>query len=176
MIMDMSVKGGRVKCIVTGEEKYFTPSVLQKKINKFGSMEAFERFYICKPAIKLLKKGIAIEEIRRQLKSSALHQVDIEVLYKLKLFGKRKRGTALSSEQVRIQEKQSQDNERIYNEHKEKMSTCLKTWVEWATGGPNKAQVPYGGTCIRPDLYYDNNGSCGSCSYYEYCLCRNKNR
>lgn len=176
MIMDMSVKGGRFKCIVTGEEKYFTPNSLQKKIDKFGSIEAFERFYVCKPAIKLLKKGISIDDIRKQLNSSATHNVNIEVLFKLKLFKKKKKGTVLSPEELRAQQEQTRENERKYYEHKEKMSSCVKTWVEWATGGPNKCQVPYGGTCIRPDLYYDNDESCGDCPYYEHCLCANKNK
>lgn len=174
--MDTPTKGGRFKCIVTGEEKYFTPTVLHKKVNKFGSLEAFEKYYVSKPAIKLLKKGLSIEDIRKQLNSSAKHNVDLEVLFKLKLLKKKKKGTVMTDEQRKAQEELSKENERKYYEHKEKMTTCLKTWVEWATGGPNKCQVPYGGTCIRPDLYYDNDGSCGECPYYEHCLCTNKNK
>jgi hypothetical protein len=175
--MESPSKGLRVKCIVTGEEKYFSPINLDKKINKFGSEEIFVKYYISKAAIKLLKKGLSVDEIRKQLNSSASNQVSPEILFKLKLLKKRKKGRILSEEEKRQMEETSKENERKYYEHKEKMSSCLKTWVEWATGGPDKCQVPYGGTCIRPDIYYhDNDGSCGGCNYFEYCLCTNKKK
>ena len=100
-----------VKCIVTGYEKPFNKTSLQKKIDKFGSIDMFHRFYVSKEAAKLLKKGSSIEEARRTLKSNASHQVDIEVLYKLKLFKKNKRKNTLSSEERKNLKEATERNE-----------------------------------------------------------------
>ena len=138
-----------------------------------------ERYYVSKPAAKLLKKGYSVEQVRLELKSSLKTSVDYEVLFKLKLLKKSKnKKKHLSREDIIKQQEETIQNERKYHELKEKMSTCLKTWVERATGGPDKCQVPYGGTCIRPDIYYDNEGSregrCKPCPYNEFCLCENR--
>lgn len=47
-------------------------------------------------------------------------------------------------------------------------------WVEEFTGGPNRCQVKYGGTCIRADIFSDNKGRCDGCPYFEWCLCTAK--
>jgi len=166
------------KCIVTGAEKRFTNSLLANKLKKFGTVEIFAKYYVSKPAAQLLKSGLSIADVRAKLNSKDTSTVDYEVLYKLKLLKKSKRKREKTTEELRAIRQQSQENEKKYYEHKEKMSTCIKTWVEWATGGPNKSQVPYGGTCVRPDIYYDNEnndgGRCKPCPYHEFCLCTNK--
>lgn len=173
------MKGLRVNCIITNEEKYFNSTVLRNKLNKFGSEENFRKFYVSKPAAKLLKSGLTIEQVRQKLNSNYTKQVDIEILYKLKLLksGKRKK-KQLSPEETKQVREQTVANEREWYNHQEKMKTCSKTWVEEMTGGPNRCQVPYGGTCIRPDIYYDNEGSkegrCKPCPHHEHCLCSGK--
>lgn len=172
------MRSTNIKCIVTGQEKRFTNSLLANKLKKFGTIEVFAKYYVCKPAAKLLRAGRSIDDVRAQLGSKATNSVDVEVLYKLKLLKKSKRKQEKSLEELKAIKIRSEENERKYYEHKEKMSTCLKTWVEWATGGPNGSQVSQGGTCIRPDIYYDNEGSregrCRPCPYNEHCLCANK--
>lgn len=173
------MKGLRVNCIITNEEKYFNSTVLRNKLNKFGSEENFRKFYVSKPAAKLLKSGLTIDQVRQKLNSNYTRQVDIEILYKLKLLksGKRKK-KQLSPEEAKQVREQTVVNEREWYNRQEKMKTCSKTWVEEMTGGPNRCQVPYGGTCIRPDIYYDNEGSregrCKPCPYHEHCLCSGK--
>lgn len=173
------MKGLHISCIITGEEKYLTNSNLQNKLKKFGTQEILEKYYVSKPAAKLLKQGLTVEEVRSKLNSSLTTSVDYEVLYKLKLLKKTKgKKRILSREELLKQQELTKENEKKYYELTEKMSTCMKTWVEWATGGPNQCQVPHGGTCIRPDIYYDNEGSregrCKPCPYNEFCLCTNK--
>lgn len=173
------MKGLHISCIITGEEKYLTKNALENKLKKFGTQEMIEKYYISKSAAKLLKKGYSVEQVRSELKSPLKTNVDYEVLFKLKLLKKLKnKKRSLSKEEALKQQEETIQNERKYHELKEKMSTCIKTWVEWATGGPDKCQVSYGGTCIRPDIYYDNEGSregrCKPCPYNEFCLCENK--
>lgn len=167
-----------VKCIITGTEKSFNKTSLQKKIDKFGSIDMFHKYYVSKEAAKLLKKGSSIEDVRKTLNSTAAHKVDVEVLYKLRLFKKSKRKTTLTIEERKALKEATERNEKDWHFHQEKMKTCSKTWIEEMTGGPNKCQVPYGGTCIRPDIYYDNEGNregrCKPCPYHEHCLCTSK--
>jgi len=173
------MQGFHISCIITGEEQYLNKNTLENKLKKFGTTDNLQKFFVSRPAAKLLKSGLSVQQVREKLKSTLSNQVDMEVLYKLKLIkiGKKRKKT-LSPQEQQQQDEQSRENERKYYEHREKMSTCLKTWVEWSTGGPNKCQVPHGGTCIRPDIYYDNEGNrqgrCRPCPYHEHCLCTNK--
>lgn len=173
------MKGLHISCIITGEEKYLTKASLQNKLNKFGTQEMLEKYYVSKPAAKLLKQGLSVDQVRSQLNSNLKTNVDYEVLFKLKLLKKiRGKKQSLTKEEIAKQQEQTRENERKYYEHREKMSSCLKTWVEWATGGPEGRQLVRGGTCIRPDVYYDNEGNrqgrCKPCPYHEFCLCSNK--
>ena len=172
------MKSVSLKCIVTGAEKRFTNSLLANKLKKFGTVEVLAKYYVCKQAAQLLRAGSSITEVRSKLNSKATNNVDHEVLYKLKLLKNSKRKREKTPEELKVIRQQTEENERKYYEQKEKMSTCLKTWVEWATGGPEQCQVPYGGTCIRPDIYFDNEGNregrCKPCPYHEHCLCTNK--
>ena len=173
------MKGATISCIITEEEKYFNSTVLKNKLVKFGSIENLQRFYVSRPAAKLLKSGLSVQQVREKLNSTATKQVDYEILYKLKLLktGKKRKKT-ISPEEAKVQREQTEKNERDWHTLQEKIKTCSQTWVEEMTGGPNKCQVPYGGTCIRPDIYYDNEGNkegrCKPCPYHQHCLCTNK--
>jgi hypothetical protein len=47
-----------------------------------------------------------------------------------------------------------------------------KSFVEYATGGPDGCQVSRGGTCQRPDIRL--NGACDPCEFSKYCLVPDK--
>ena len=168
-------------CIVTGIQKKIFKNSIDKKIAKFGSIEAFHDHFICREAKKLLKIKVPAEEVQRRLlpKGKQPFSINYQALARLKLLkkpkGNRKR---LSDEEIRVQEEQTVMKEKEYYEFTEKLNTCKKTWIEWATGGSNKCQVANGGTCIRPDIYYnreyDKAGRCFTCPYHEHCLCTNK--
>lgn len=49
-----------------------------------------------------------------------------------------------------------------------------KLYVEEMTGGQNQCQIPYGGTCQRPDILLNNGKYCDLCEYSEFCLCASK--
>ena len=167
-----------LKCIVTGAEKRFTNSLLTNKLKKFGTVEVLAKYYVCKQAAQLLKAGHSITEVRAKLNSNATNNVDHEVLFKLKLLKKSKRKRNKTTEELKAIRLQTEENERSWHGLQEKMKSCSQTWIEEMTGGPNRCQVPYGGTCIRPDLYYDNEGNregrCRPCPYHQHCLCTNK--
>ena len=172
------MKGAKLNCIVTGIEKRVSPSSLNNKINKFGSIEMVHKFFVCKEAAKLLKQGKSIDQVRSILNSNVSKSVDLEVLFKLKLLKKNNKRKSLSAEEIKARKEQSDLNEKNYYELKQKIQSCSKSYVEWATGGPGGCQIPNGGTCIRPDIYYDNEfnkeGRCRPCPYHEHCLCTNK--
>jgi len=159
----------KVNCIVTNKEKILTGTTLQNRINKFGSEEMVVKYYVDKDVSKLLKRGLSIDEVREKLNIKEFNKkVDIEVLYKLKLFKKGKK-RQLTPEEIEAKRLKTEENERKYYELQEKLKTCSKSWVEWATGND---------TCIRPDIYYDHEhndeGRCKPCPYHQHCLCSNK--
>lgn len=159
-----------VNCIVTNKEKTLTGTTLQNRLNKFGSEELIKKYYVDKDVVKLLKKGLNIDQVRERLNIKDFSKnVDVEVLYKLKLIKKNKKKQQLSPQEQEAKRLETENNERKYYELQEKIKTCSKSWVEWATGND---------TCIRPDIYYDHEhndeGRCKPCPYHEHCLCTNK--
>jgi hypothetical protein len=170
----------KFSCIVSGVQKRLSKQSIEKKLLKFGTVDMLQKFFVCREAKGLLRKNYSIDQVREKLNTPVNYpKPNLEVLFKLKLLKNRKsKGPILSEEERMQQDAKSAENERNYYEHKEKMTTCLKTWVEWATGGPNKCQVKHGGTCVRPDIYYNHEfnkaGRCSPCPYKEFCLCTNK--
>lgn len=57
----------RLKCIVCGLERATSMDYLKTKVEKFGTIDNFVNNYISSEAIKLLKKGISIIEIKNIL-------------------------------------------------------------------------------------------------------------
>jgi len=163
------------KCIITGEEKYIPPSLAKTKISKYGSVEEYRKYYVSKPAAKLLKQGNNVEQIRKQLNSpDGLPEVDLEVLLKLKLVkinkrkGKKEATEAIERERY-LNSQEFRDKMRRIKEERENMS--FRDWAEYNTG------IGYhrGGTCIRPDIFLThNNRACDGCEVYEFCMCYGK--
>lgn len=176
------LKGEKIPCIVTGKLSYFSKSLLEKKINKFGSVEEFKKYYVCPAARKLLRGGDSIDTVREKLAApDNLPDVNTEVLYKLKILKINKRRGAKEAKEVI--ERQRYLNSREYRDkmlaiEERKRNMTFQEWVEENTGGPNRAWLNEGactGTCIRPDIFLShNNKACDGCPYYEYCLCRNR--
>lgn len=168
----------RFKCIVTGKEKYFPPSTLKSRLRKFGTESEFEKYYVSPPARKLIKSGLSVSETRDQLGSgSDMPEVDLEILIKLKLVktttrkGVKEQKEALERQRY-LNSKEFRDKKRQARERVENMS--FKDWVIEMTGGPQRCQRQYGGTCLRPDIFVNNDRSCDGCECYDHCLCYSK--
>lgn len=169
----------RFKCIVTGEEKYFPPASLDKKIAKFGTENEFARHYVSMSARKLLKSGMTVDEVRAHYNvTEDLGEIDFEILLKLKLVKLNKRKG--NKEQEEAAERRRYLNSK---EFKDKMiqiklkreSMTFEEEVIEMTGGPDGCQRVLGGTCVRPDIFLTHNHkACDGCEYYEFCVCDNK--
>ena len=165
-------------CIVTGEQKYIAPSILKKKIEKFGTEAEFAKHFILPTVATLLRKGQTVDEIRSSRGITDMPSIDPHGLTRLNLIRKKKGVRAQEAE-----EKQARDQYLRSKEYKEKMADIAasrenmsdRQYIEFATGGPNNCQVQYGGTCARPDIFLSwNNKSCDGCDYYQHCLCYNR--
>jgi len=163
------------KCIVTGEEKYIPPSLLKSKIKKFGTANEYKKYYVSKPAAKLLKLGKTVDEVRQDLNAPKdLPEVDLEILIKLKLVKVNRRKGKREALEARDRENYLNSDEfkskmRRVQEERENMSYA--DWVEYNTGIGKER----GGTCIRPDIFLTwNNRACDGCEAYEYCVCDGK--
>ena len=169
----------RFKCIVTGEEKYFPPANLNKKIAKFGTEDEFAKYYVSMSARKLLKSGMTVNEVREHYNvTEDLGEIDLEILLKLKL-------VKLSKRKGNKEHEEAAERKRYLNskEFKDKMiqvklkreSMTFEEQVIEMTGGPNGCQRALGGTCIRPDVFLTyNNKACDGCEYHEFCVCDTK--
>lgn len=176
------MKSEVVSCVVTGIKKRVSGATLDKKALKFGTADQFKEHFVCNEAKKLLRQRISPEEVQKRLLPEGVKpfSINLHALARLKLLKKERKGKAvLSPEEQRKREEESNNALREWYSKQEEFSTNKKAWIEEMTGGKDKCQVPYGGTCIRPDIYYDNefnkSGRCSPCPYVEHCLCTNKN-
>jgi hypothetical protein len=58
----------KLKCIITGKSITVSDEYYQKKIKDFGSIEKLDKFYTCRQAKNLLKRGYTIIEVHNLLK------------------------------------------------------------------------------------------------------------
>ena len=162
------MKSKVISCIVSGIEKRVSGPTIAKMAVKFGNEEQFESHYVCREARQLLKNRIQPEQVQTQLlpKGKRPFSIDLQVLARLKLLKRPK--TDKTKANVNL----------VFNPAEPKQYDSLKSYVEEMTGGKDGCQVSYGGTCIRPDIYFDNEYSkeprCSPCEYKEFCLCANK--
>lgn len=158
----------KIKCIVSGIEKRISGATMSKMAVKFGTQEQFIKHFVCREAKKLLKQRVQPEQVQLQLKPAgvASFSIDLHVLARLKLLKKTK------------SEKAKANLNLTFNPSEPKQFDSLKSYVEEMTGGKDGCQIASGGTCIRPDIYYDNEfnkaGCCSPCDYKEFCLCASK--
>jgi len=164
------MKSKVISCIVTGIEKRVSGSTIEKMALKFGNAEQFENHFVCREAKQMLRKRIQPDQVQAQLLPAGKRpfSVDLQVLARLKLLKKPK------------VEKTKANGNLVFIPTEPRQYGDLKTYVEEMTGGKDGCQIPYGGTCIRPDIYFDNEYSkeprCAPCPYVEHCLCSNKNK
>ena len=163
-----TVKSAYLTCLITGKKHYVYGPSLAKKIAKFGSLEEFQNHFISSKAKKLLKQGLSQQEVRDKLKVKiSLPEVDDKILLrnKIKKINKREKKTNanyLNSEEYLQRKREEQSSINKYS--------SFKSYVELFTGGPNGCQVPHGGTCQFPNIWYSNGEHCDGCKWYEYCL------
>ena len=176
------MKSEVVSCIVTGIKKRVSGITINKKTLKFGTLDQFKDHFVCNEAKKLLRQRISPDDVQKRLLPSDIKpfSINLHALARLKLLKKNRKGRQdLSPEELKKIEEESNKNIREWYSRQEEFISNKKAWIEEMTGGPNKCQVPYGGTCIRPDSYFDNEGNssgrCSPCPYVEHCLCTNKN-
>lgn len=164
------MKSKVISCIVSGIEKRVSGPTIAKMAIKFGNEEQFESHYVCREARQLLKNRVQPEQVQTQLlpKGKRPFSIDLQVLARLKLLKRPKVEKTKASSNI------------VFSPTEPKQYDSLKSYVEEMTGGKDGCQLSYGGTCIRPDIYFDNEYSkeprCTPCPYVEYCQCANKNK
>lgn len=164
------MKSKVISCVVSGIEKRVSGPTIEKMSLKFGNTELFENHFVCREAKQLLRKRIQPDQVQAQLlpQGKRPFSIDLQVLARLKLLKKPK------------VEKTKANGNIVFSPTEPRQYDNLKSYVEEMTGGKDGCQLALGGTCIRPDIYYDNEYSkeprCAPCPYVEYCLCSNKNK
>ena len=80
------MKGKKIVCVVSGRETYFPTGALEKKVSKFGTVEEFEKHYVCCEARKPLREGLNVSQARARLGiTKEMPTVPFEVLTRMGL-------------------------------------------------------------------------------------------
>jgi len=150
-----------MKCLVTGVEKKYSISQLERRLRKFGSIEELQKHWISREAGAYLKKGFTVDEIRETLKvpKSWQRKVSIQVLKRLRLY---KRNLIKG----RARDKRKSASTKVLTMEQTPSINIL----EFTNGKfiyPEKIKdLTRNGVCIRPDLWYaEPAGSCDNCHY-----------
>jgi len=168
------IKSIYATCIITGKKFYIYGPSLQRKIDKFGSIDAFFANFISSKAKKLLKEGHTQDDVRTKLKiKQKLPEVSEEILLRNKI--KKPNNNKRNKKQVSgyLESAEYAAKKRIENDTLNNWDSW-KAYVENATGGPNGCQIKHGGTCQQPHIWFRNGEYCDGCKYYTYCLVSNK--
>jgi len=76
----------KLKCLITGIERSTSMDYLKTKEDKFGSIDNFVKNYISSDAVKLLKEGKDITNIRNQLNSDVNFNPNIAFITEAKKY------------------------------------------------------------------------------------------
>ena len=76
----------KLKCIISGIERVTSMDYLKTKEDKFGSIENYTRYFISRDAVTLLKQGIEIEQIRKELNPESSYIPDINLVNEAKKY------------------------------------------------------------------------------------------
>ena len=58
----------KLTCIVTGQTRFTNQEYLDMKIPIAGSIERFVKHYICSDAMKMLREGATVKDVRSKMK------------------------------------------------------------------------------------------------------------
>lgn len=73
----------KLRCIVTGKERLTNKKYLEQKASAINiTVEEYLALYISRDALKLLRKGKTVDEVRTELSSTCTDPIDAEVLKK----------------------------------------------------------------------------------------------
>ena len=85
----------RLVCNISGRDRVTTREYLDAKLENAGmTQEEFLAVYVCKDAMKMLRNGMSIDEIRAALKSTATAPITADELKKMLAVNGKQRGAA----------------------------------------------------------------------------------
>jgi len=79
-------KTPKLKCIISGIERATSIDYLKTKEEKFGSIENFTRYFISRDAIRMIKEGKSIQEIKDELNPQNSFIPDINLINEAKKY------------------------------------------------------------------------------------------
>lgn len=147
-----NIKSMVIPCVVSGIEKRVSKAAIAKGVSKYGSLEAYKKHYVDRAAKKLLKQRIQPEAVQQKLlpKGKTPFSINYDVLARLKLLKKSKK-----------EDKAHELTSYHYIPSPPKAYSSRKAYVEDLTRS----------ACMRPDIYLNNDRTCNTCMYSEFCIC-----
>lgn len=154
-----------VVCILSGKEERVKQLQLTKQAGKlkFNTVDEYVKFYINKECILLLRQGFTEKQVRDKFNCTDKTQVPFNIL---RLYVKKFKNRAKIEKLERRKEVQE------YIEQKDG-SYIVKPRARNYIDLTNASQVAEltKSSCLRPDIYLNNNKACNGCYVYELCKC-----
>ena len=155
-----------VTCILSGVSDKIKYLQLAKQASKlkFNSVEDYIKFYITKECVLLLRQGYTEKQIREKYKCVDKTQIPLNIL---KLYVKKFKNRAKIEKLEKRKEVQEYIKQRegayIVKPH-------TRNYID-LTNASQVAELTKS-SCLRPDIYLNNNKACNGCYVYDLCKCQ----
>jgi len=155
-----------VVCILSGAEDKVKYLQLAKQAGKFkfNSVEEYVKYYVNKECVLLLKQGYTEKQIREKYDCVDKTQIPLGIL---KLYVKKFKNRA----KIEKLEKRKEVQEYV---KQQEGAYIVKPYVRNYIDMTNASQVAEltKSSCLRPDIYLNNNKACNGCHIYALCKCQ----
>lgn len=154
-----------VVCILSGKEERVKHLQLAKQASKlkFNTIDEYIKYYINKECILLLRQGFTEKQVRDKFNCTDKTQIPFNIL---KLYVKKFKNRA----KIEKLEKRKEVQEYI----KQKDGAYIvkpqtRNYID-LTNASQVAELTKS-SCLRPDIYLNNDKACNGCYVYELCKC-----
>ena len=73
-------------CVISGKKTYVNADYYNVKLEKFGSKENLEKYYVCQDVKKLLEKNLSVRDISNLLKLDIVAEISDSYLKEIKRY------------------------------------------------------------------------------------------
>lgn len=154
-----------VTCILSGKSEKVKQLQLAKQAGKlkFNTVEEYVKYYVSKECILLLRQGFTEKQVRDKFNYTDKTQIPFNIL---KLYVKKFKNRA------KIEKLEKRKEVQEYIKQKDG-AYIVKPHVQKYIDLKNASQVAEltKSSCLRPDIYLDNDKACNGCYVYELCKC-----
>jgi hypothetical protein len=153
-------------CILSGKTERVNYAKLTKLTVKFKfeTVEEYIKYYICNDCIKLLRQGHTEKQIQQQFNYESDVKITFNVLkHYVKTFKNRQKIEKIEKRKEVLKYIENKAGAYIV---KPRSAQYIDMTDEKQVSELTKS------SCVRPDIFLNNDRSCNNCHLYEHCKCK----